>query len=238
MIIKLIRLSKSLPTKGFIERSIYSFSQEGKGTLVNSFRNTFLPLYFKMGGFYPSLFYNVVMSKVSSRNWYDRMDENIIVGAMPFKSDVEKLMKDENVKAVISLCEGHEHKRFVARKEDWDNAGVDYLSLPTVDYSSPSMENIDTGIEFMKKHAEQDSTVYVHCKAGRTRSVTLVGCYLIQKRKWTPSNSKNFLEDKRPHVVLQDLHFRAMYRYYDKNILKAKREKGKEGSNEDLNASQ
>ena len=24
-------------------------------------------------------------------------------------------------------------------------------------------------------------SVYVHCKAGRTRSATLVGCYLMQK---------------------------------------------------------
>lgn len=44
-----------------------------------------------MGGFYPSLFYNVVMSKVSSRNWYDRVDDNVIVGALPFKSDMEKV---------------------------------------------------------------------------------------------------------------------------------------------------
>lgn len=64
--------------------------------------------------------------------------------------------------------------------QDWDNAGIDYLSLPTVDYSSPSTEDIEKGIEFMQKYADQDETVYVHCKAGRTRSVTLVGCYLIQ----------------------------------------------------------
>lgn len=207
--------------------------------MLDSIRNTLLPLYFKMGGFYPSLFYNVVMSKVSSRNWYDRVDDNVIVGALPFKSDMEKLVKTEKVKAVVSLCQGHETKRFVANKEDWEANGVDFLNLPTVDYSSPSTADIETGVEFIQKYADQGDTVYVHCKAGRTRSVTLVGCYLIQKKRWTPSNSKHFLEEKRPHVVLQDLHFRAMYRYYDK-VVKPRREKaeekGKGGSTEDLAA--
>lgn len=28
-------------------------------------------------------------------------------------------------------------------------------------------------------HSTNSGTVYVHCKAGRTRSATLVGCYLM-----------------------------------------------------------
>lgn len=34
---------------------------------------------------YPTLFYNVVMEKVTSRNWYDRIDDNVILGALPFR---------------------------------------------------------------------------------------------------------------------------------------------------------
>jgi hypothetical protein len=36
--------------------------------------------------FYPSLFYNIFMEKVSARRWYDRIDENVILGALPFRS--------------------------------------------------------------------------------------------------------------------------------------------------------
>lgn len=36
--------------------------------------------------FYPSLFYNVLMEKVTTRRWYDRIDENMILGALPFRS--------------------------------------------------------------------------------------------------------------------------------------------------------
>lgn len=36
--------------------------------------------------FYPSLLYNIFMEKVSTRRWYDRIDESVILGALPFKS--------------------------------------------------------------------------------------------------------------------------------------------------------
>lgn len=36
--------------------------------------------------FYPSLLYNVFMEKVSNRQWYDRIDETVILGALPFRS--------------------------------------------------------------------------------------------------------------------------------------------------------
>lgn len=36
--------------------------------------------------FYPTLGYNVVMEKLSSRRWFDRVDETVILGALPFRS--------------------------------------------------------------------------------------------------------------------------------------------------------
>lgn len=35
--------------------------------------------------FYPTLLYNVIMEKITSRNWYDRIDDNVILGALPFR---------------------------------------------------------------------------------------------------------------------------------------------------------
>lgn len=44
--------------------------------------------------FYPSLFYNVVMEKFSSRNWYDRIDETVILGALPFRSMTKQVSEE------------------------------------------------------------------------------------------------------------------------------------------------
>lgn len=45
--------------------------------------------------FYPSLLYNVVMEKVSSRQWFDRIDETVILGALPFKSMTPQVSKNK-----------------------------------------------------------------------------------------------------------------------------------------------
>lgn len=41
--------------------------------------------------FYPTLVYNVFMERVSARRWYDRIDDNMILGALPFRSMTEEV---------------------------------------------------------------------------------------------------------------------------------------------------
>lgn len=65
--------------------------------------------------------------------------------------------------------------------QEWRTVGVEQLRLSTVDLTGvPSLENLHRGVEFALKHREQGSSVYVHCKAGRSRSATLVAAYLIR----------------------------------------------------------
>ena len=35
--------------------------------------------------FYPTLYFNMLMSKVSSRAWYNRIDETVVLGALPLQ---------------------------------------------------------------------------------------------------------------------------------------------------------
>lgn len=41
--------------------------------------------------FYPTLAYNVVMEKITSRQWYNRVDPTVILGALPFRSMTEEV---------------------------------------------------------------------------------------------------------------------------------------------------
>lgn len=69
---------------------------------------------------------------------------------------------------------------------------VEFLQLSTTDiFEAPCQEKLKTGVNFINKFRSSSAnevsdsvlkppaTVYVHCKAGRTRSATLVGCYLM-----------------------------------------------------------
>lgn len=61
--------------------------------------------------------------------------------------------------------------------------GVEQLRLSTVDLTGvPTLENLQKGVEFILRHRAFGNSVYVHCKAGRSRSATMVAAYLIQVR--------------------------------------------------------
>lgn len=99
------------------------------------------------------------------------------------------------MKAVVSMNEDYELSLFSNNLTKWHLLGIEFLQLATTDiFESPCQEKLLKGVEFINQflpiqnriknlttsHSpENNGTVYVHCKAGRTRSATLVGCYLM-----------------------------------------------------------
>nr|XP_004566405.2 phosphatidylglycerophosphatase and protein-tyrosine phosphatase 1 [Maylandia zebra] len=165
--------------------------------------------------FYPTLAYNVVMEKVSSRRWFDRVDETVILGALPFRSMTKQLVETENVRGVITMNEEYETKYFCNSAQEWQAAGVEQLRLSTVDLTGvPSMENLHRGVEFALQHKEQGTSVYVHCKAGRSRSATLAAAYLIQLHCWTPDEACQKLASVRPHILVRSAQLEMLRKYY------------------------
>ncbi|CAM9332565.1 unnamed protein product [Lampetra planeri] len=165
--------------------------------------------------FYPTLAYNVVMEKVSSRRWFDRVDETVLLGALPFKSMTKQLVETENVRGVITMNEKYETKYFCNTAEEWHAAGVEQLMLSTVDLTGvPSLENLHRGVEFALQHREKGTSVYVHCKAGRSRSATLAAAYLIRLHCCTPEEACQKLASVRPHILVRTSQLEMLKEYY------------------------
>ena len=77
--------------------------------------------------FLPTLAYNVAMERLSARRWYDRIDNKVILGALPFRSDYTKEMVErENIKGVVSMNEDYELALFSHQAEGWSKLGVDF----------------------------------------------------------------------------------------------------------------
>ena len=92
-------------------------------------------------------------------------------------------MTEENVRGVVSMNETYELSVLSNLEDGWNKLGVQFLQLPTTDiFEAPCQEKLAQGVDFIKDVAAEDdnASIYVHCKAGRTRSSTLVGCYLMQ----------------------------------------------------------
>ncbi|XP_035758841.1 phosphatidylglycerophosphatase and protein-tyrosine phosphatase 1, partial [Egretta garzetta] len=88
--------------------------------------------------------------------------------------------------------------------QEWEAMGVDQLRLSTVDLTGvPTLENLHKGVEFILKHRACGNSVYVHCKAGRSRSATMVAAYLIQLHHWSPQEAIEAIAKIRPHILVR-----------------------------------
>nr|CAG4648968.1 EOG090X0GSS [Polyphemus pediculus] len=170
--------------------------------------------------FYPSLVYNVLMEKISLRQWYNHIDDHVILGALPLRSMSKELVDLENVKAVVSLNEDYELRYLTNQPIEWKELGVENIRFQVVDmFEAPSQEMLIEGVEFINKNIAKGGNVYVHCKAGRSRSATLVGCYLMKKHNWTPDEAVSHLKSKRPHVLLHPMKMAALKEFYENQVV-------------------
>lgn len=169
--------------------------------------------------FHVSLAYNVVLERLSIRQWYTRIDETVILGALPWKTIAPELIEKEKVAGVVSMNESYELKRWVPSQQEWSKLGVQFLQLPTPDiFHAPSQENLDKGVAFINSFDGTGRSVYVHCKAGRTRSATLVGCYLMSKHGWLPEEAVSLMKSKRKHVLLHSTQWNALRAYHKRRL--------------------
>ncbi|XP_045104166.1 phosphatidylglycerophosphatase and protein-tyrosine phosphatase 1-like isoform X1 [Portunus trituberculatus] len=168
--------------------------------------------------FLPTLAFNVAMRRVSARQWYNRVDDRLILGALPFRGMTKELVEVEGVKGVVSMNEDYELMWLANAKKEWESVGVKFLQLSTTDiFEAPSQEKLQRGVEFIQEmeSSNESGSVYVHCKAGRTRSATLVACYLMSKYKWNPEKALAHIVAARPHVWLGPQQHRALATFYE-----------------------
>ena len=129
---------------------------------------------FARATFLPTLAYNVIMERISVRNWWDRIDSHIVLGALPFRGTTSsrvsflkilsfwqllaniftsirfQIIKEENVKAVVSMNETYELKMFSNTTPEWEKLGVNFLQLATTDiFEAPSVAKLQKGVDFI-----------------------------------------------------------------------------------------
>jgi len=134
------------------------------------------------------------------------VDETVLLGALPLWKVAKELITKENVKGVVTLNEAYETRFLCPDVNAWQELGARVCHIPTVDYNNaPSLEQVETGLNFIRSF-EGSGCVYVHCKAGRSRSATVVVCYVMKKYGLPPSEAIAFVQGKRPHIVLASAH--------------------------------
>ncbi|XP_075474827.1 phosphatidylglycerophosphate phosphatase PTPMT2-like [Primulina tabacum] len=161
--------------------------------------------------FYPTLLYNVFRNKIQAEfRWWDQLDQFILLGAVPFPKDVPRL-KHLGVGGVVTLNEPYET---LVPTSLYHAHGIGHLVIPTRDYLfAPSFVDINRAVDFIHKNASAGRTTYVHCKAGRGRSTTIVLCYLVEYKHMSPAAALEYVRSRRPRVLLAPSQWKAVQEY-------------------------
>jgi atypical dual specificity phosphatase len=145
--------------------------------------------------FYPTFVWNYLLGRTFKvRRWWDHIDPNVIVGAYPFKRDIEGLFQ-QGVRAVVNTCEEYRGPTL-----EYERLGIEQLHIPTTDFTHPRLRDIVLAVEFVQAHVLEGHTVYIHCKAGRARSATVALCWLVKYRGLTVEEAQATLINSRPHI--------------------------------------
>lgn len=145
--------------------------------------------------FPPTFAWNYCLARVLGlRHWWDPVTDHVILGALPLRRDVPKLA-ELGVRGVINMC-----REYRGPVREYQRFGIEQLRLPTVDFTPPSLADIQRGVDFLNQMTTHGKTVYVHCKAGRARSATIVLCWLVHSGRMSPEQAQAHLLQVRPHV--------------------------------------
>lgn len=165
--------------------------------------------------FYPSLIYGWLVHG-KQRRWYDHIDSGLILGGLPLHGVAKQLLMVEKVKAVLSINEDYENRFITPTENEWREMGISRMQIPTVDYNNaPSVDQIVVAVNFIIEHRKLMHAVYVHCKAGRSRSATVVICYLMKTKSLTMDAAVKLVKSRRPHIILGSAHIARISEFYD-----------------------
>ncbi len=145
--------------------------------------------------FVPTLLYNLLLAGLlPSRRWWDTVEPHVILGALPLPWLVDDMAR-AGVRAVVNTC-----VEYGGPEKGYARHDIAQLRTPTLDFTPPTLADIERAVGYIQAHVEAKETVYVHCKAGRGRSATVVLCWLVAHRGMQPRQAQAALEAVRPHV--------------------------------------
>ena len=116
--------------------------------------------------------YGAIAKKPTNFSW---VIEGMLAGSgMPTSREEMDWVRENGVKAVLTLTEE-------PLPEQWLN-NIDYLHVPTVNGSSPDIEDIEKAVDFIDKNLKNKKSVMVHCAAGKGRTGTILVAYMMKFR--------------------------------------------------------
>lgn len=90
---------------------------------------------------------------------------------------------------------------------------VNYLHLTVEDYHAPTVEEIDSTVKFIENEIKANRPVLVHCAAGKGRTGTILGAYLLRNENIGARDAITRIRNIRPGSIQTDSQEKSLYEF-------------------------
>ena len=168
------------------------------------------------------MLYHRLNLSIHDYQWWNEITDFIHVGGIPLKDNHMQRLKELDVKAVLSIVEDFEFETpgifgytQPIDPEDWPKYDIVHQNICCIDHSPLTIEQFEAGTKFIQHHVNLGQRVYIHCKVGVGRSVSMVIAYLMKYHHKTFDLAHNLAQERRPQTNLSYSQVEALEKYYD-----------------------
>lgn len=168
-----------------------------------------------------SLYY----TKLTQPNWWTKIEPyDIYLGALPLENEGHKdKIISMGVNSILAIVEDFELEEgffnIPVKHEQWKEAGLNVEHIRAIDFNPLKRQEIEAGIAFLYSEYRKRHIVYVHCKAGRGRSATILVAFLMEHEHLSLYEAISRLKDQRPEINLNTYQQQALAYYYTNTII-------------------
>lgn len=189
---------------------------------------------------------SLLATKYTQQEWWnDIPSHKIVLGGIPLKNENHfSALREKNIDSVLILLEIFELEDGWLNEPvkilEWEAIGKRVKHIKAVDFSPLKEEEFREALDFLEKELEQNRRVYVHCKAGRGRSASIVITYLMKKEGISYEEAFSRVSSVRPRVNMNQYQIEAISSYIEnldkesfpikKNYMMSEKRQGRQSS--------